>query len=245
MSTAPLRVAGAPRPWQTRPETPGPLLLALDTGSGVGGVALCRGPVVLGEETWQAGGQQTSQVLPAAARLWERAGVTAQHLQAVAVGTGPGSFSGLRVGLSLGKGFALALGIPLIGVATLDAVAYQHQGAGTTLCAVVGAGRGQYYTALYRRSRGALLRLGEYAVVTADELAERLTTAGRVFVGGELSAELVAFLTRRAGGTLRCASPAAALRRPAYLAELAMGCLSEGPPPDAASLQPIYLQRTR
>ncbi len=243
-------------PWETLPSeagATGPLILALDTASAVGGVALCRGPHVLGEETWHAGGQQTAQILPAAARLWERAGVTARDVQGIAVGTGPGSYTGLRVGLSLGKGFALALRIPLVGVPTLDAVAYQHREAGSVLCAVVDAGRGQYYTAFYRSGHGVphggarseLQRLGEYAVVTAEELAEHVMAAGPgVYVGGELNTALVGLLASRAGAAWRCATPSAALRRPAFLAEIARGRLSAISPTDAETLQPLYLRRT-
>lgn len=255
-SAAPVRVDVPAAPWELHASesgAAGPLILALDTASSVGGVALCRGPHVLGEETWHASGQQTAQILPAAARLWERAGVTAQDVQGIAVGTGPGSYTGLRVGLSLGKGFALALRIPLVGVPTLDAVAYQHRECGTILCAVVDAGRGQYYTASYRSGRGGaqgesppeLQRLGEYAVVTAEELAERVMAAGpEVYVGGELSPALVSRLAARAGATLRCAAPSAALRRPAFLAELARARLAGSTQADAETLQPLYLRRT-
>lgn len=251
-----VRVDVPPAPWEIDPPGSGaaaPLILALDTASGVGGVAICRGPHVLGEETWHAGGQQTAQILPAAARLWERAGITAQDLQGIAVGTGPGSYTGLRVGLSLGKGFALALRVPLVGVPTLDAVAYQHREAGSILCAIVDAGRGQYYVAYYRSGYGGarresppeLMRLGEYAVLTADEIADRVVTAGpEVYVGGELSPALVERLTERAGGTLRCASPSATLRRPAFLAEIARGRLFGSALTDAETLQPLYLRRT-
>ncbi|MGH2371592.1 MAG: tRNA (adenosine(37)-N6)-threonylcarbamoyltransferase complex dimerization subunit type 1 TsaB, partial [Chloroflexota bacterium] len=162
------RVVGPADPWRV-PDNwvpAGPLLLALDTSTSVGGVALCRGATVLGEETWLAGGQQTSQVLPAAARLWERAGHTAGDLQVVAVATGPGSFTGLRIGVSLGKGFALALGLALVGVSTLDVIAYQHRQAPSPLCAVVGAGRGRCYAGFYERRRGGLWLLGDYAVLT-------------------------------------------------------------------------------
>ena len=73
------------------------------------------------------GGQQTSEVLPAAVRLWERAGITAADLDAVAVSAGPGSYTGLRVGFSLAKGMALARGLPVVAIPTLEAVAYQHR----------------------------------------------------------------------------------------------------------------------
>lgn len=241
------------------------LILALDTSTQLGGVALCRGAALLGEETWQsvptgsgavaggAGGQQTTQILPAAERLWTRAGLQASDLGAVAVATGPGSFTGLRVGLSLAKGFALALGVPLVGVPTLDVIAYQHRLTPAPLCALIGAGRGRYYAGFYRHTRAGLHREGAFAVLDLAELAQRLTAAATThFLCGELEAELVAGLAehlrrlRPKGGRtrpVRYASPAATVRRPAYLAELARGRLDRQEVTDPAALQPLYLRR--
>lgn len=166
------------------------LVLAIDTSTRVGGVALCEGGQVLGEDTWQAGGHQTTQVLPAAARLWERAGHTVRDLALVVVAIGPGSFTGLRVGLSLAKGLCLPLGIPLVGVPTLDALAYQvTAGIARTarLVAVVNAGRGMYYAGTYTASSGQLRREAEFAVVSAEELvALARGQRGEVVVAGEL-----------------------------------------------------------
>jgi tRNA threonylcarbamoyladenosine biosynthesis protein TsaB len=237
--------------------TGAPVVLALDTASGTGGVALVRGQVVLGEETWQTGRQQTAEVLPAAVRLWERAGLTPDDLDAVVVSAGPGSYTGLRVGFSLAKGFALARGLPVVAVPTLEAVAYQHREAAPRLCAVVDAGRGQVHVATFERDREGVVQQGEYAVLTPDELAERLAGEARpVLVCGELYPGLAAALgtleTPERGGRLgspagaplaRLASPAATLRRPAFLAEIALSRLARGEVGDAAALQPLYLRR--
>jgi tRNA threonylcarbamoyladenosine biosynthesis protein TsaB len=220
------------------------VVLAIDTSSRIGGVALCRGATIVGEETWQAGGSQTAQVLPAAARLWERAGLTVRDVAAVVVALGPGSFTGLRVGASLGKGLALALNVPLAGVATLDVVAYQHCHAAAQLCAVVQAGRGQLYVGMYRRWQGRPRRAGNFMVRDVSELAEDLAAVGQApFVCGELDPAAVAVLEGRVGGRLRLASPAAALRRTAFLAELGRWQIAAHGRADAAALQPIYLRR--
>jgi tRNA threonylcarbamoyladenosine biosynthesis protein TsaB len=232
--------------WRAPPGVlpPDALVLAIDTSTRAGGVALCRGPAVVGEDTWLAAGGQTTPVLPAAARLCARAGAAPRDLSVIVVATGPGSFTGLRVGVSLGKGFAVALGIPLIGVATLDALAYQHRDGGPHVCAVVEAGRGQLYVGTYRRSAGRLRRAGDFQVWSAEELAAGLAGARHAwFVAGEIDAAVEAALAHALGGRVRIASPAARPRRPAYLAELGLWHLARDGRADAAALQPIYLRR--
>src|SRR6266542_5231435 len=90
-----LGTLGTLDPWSTPTGEP-PLILTFDTSSKTGGVALCRGFEVLGEETWVLGNNHTSQVLPAAARLCERAGYAVGEVRRVVTATGPGSFTGLR-----------------------------------------------------------------------------------------------------------------------------------------------------
>ena len=232
-------------------------MLALDTASTSGGVALVRGRAVLGEESWQVGGQQTSEVLPAAVRLWERAGITAADLDAVAVSAGPGSYTGLRVGFSLAKGMALARGLPVVAIPTLEAVAYQHRDAAARLCAVVDAGQGAALRRPFRAQGGGRgggpraggpgggpRQRGQVAVLTPDELAGRLAAERRpLLVCGELYPRLIDPLRAEAAPGVRFVSPAGALRRPAFLAELALLRLAAGAVGDPAPLQPLYLRR--
>ena len=228
-------------PWAT-PSEGAPLLLALDTSSRVGGVALCRGFEVLGEETWLVGASHTEQVLPAAARLCDRAGVAVADLKVVVTALGPGSFTGLRVGASLGKGLAVALSAALVGVPTLDAVAHQHRAASGNVVALVDAGRGQVYAGTYRGGARGLTRRGEYVVLSEEELVAHVAAlGGGTWVVGELlpaRAQALASLEK-----VRVASPAASLRRPAFIAELGYRRFLDGSLPEAAALQPLYLKR--
>ena len=219
-----------------------PLILALDTSSKVGGVALCRGFEVLGEETWVVGASHTVQVLPTAARLCDRAGVRVSELGLVVTALGPGSFTGLRVGASLGKGLSVALGAPLVGVPTLDAVAYQHRAAPGNIVALVDAGRGQVYAGTYRGGARGLSRRGEYVVLSEQELVAHITALkGGTWVVGEMLPERAHALA--ALNKVRIASPAATLRRPSFLAELGYQRFLAGGLPEAAALQPLYLKR--
>ena len=228
-------------PWST-PTADAPLVLALDTSSKVGGVALCRGFEVLGEETWLVGASHTAQVLPAAARLCERAGIAVAEVGVVVTALGPGSFTGLRVGASLGKGLAVALGAALVGVPTLDAVAHQHRAAAGHIVALVDAGRGQVYAGTYRGGPRGLVRRGEYTVLSDEELLAHVgALKGGVWVVGELGSERA--LSLAALAKVRVATPAGTLRRPANLAELGYARYLQGGLPEPAALQPLYLKR--
>jgi tRNA threonylcarbamoyladenosine biosynthesis protein TsaB len=99
------------------------MILAIDTATDWVGLALHDGSSVLAEFGWRSRRTQTIELAPAVAQLWARTGVSAGDLSAIAVAIGPGSYTGLRVGLALAKGMALGQNLPLIGVPTLDIVA--------------------------------------------------------------------------------------------------------------------------
>src|SRR5437764_105699 len=190
---------------------PGGALLALDTSTLAAGRALYRDGAPLAELQWPAGRAQTTAVLHEIDRLLGLAGLTVADLAAVAVAPGPGSFNGLRVGLSTAKGLVFALGLPLLGVPTLDATAYPHAAGGRPVRAVLAAGRGRLVSALYRWGEGAPRRVGDYANTPADGPAAQLPP------------------------------PALRGRRAACLADLAWGRLRRGEADDPAALEPVYL----
>src|SRR5216110_3067530 len=118
------------------------MLLALDTSTSLAGLALHDGSRVHYEQTWVAGRHHSEQVL-------EMVGLGVGGLQALAVARGPGSFTGVRVGLALAKGLALGSGLPLYGVGTLDAMADAFTWADVPVRVFVEAGRGRWVTARY------------------------------------------------------------------------------------------------
>ncbi|MGH2543812.1 MAG: tRNA (adenosine(37)-N6)-threonylcarbamoyltransferase complex dimerization subunit type 1 TsaB, partial [Ardenticatenaceae bacterium] len=102
------------------------MLLALDSATRQAGLALYDGEVVRAEAMWSGGVYHTEWLAPAVDHALQRINTTAADLSAVAVTKGPGSFTGLRVAMSIAKGIAAARSLPLIGIATLDVTAYTH-----------------------------------------------------------------------------------------------------------------------
>jgi tRNA threonylcarbamoyladenosine biosynthesis protein TsaB len=217
------------------------LLLAIDTATRVTGLALYDQAGLHMEQMWLSGDNHTVELMPYILRACEQQDLVPSALQAVAVSLGPGSFTGLRVGLSAAKGLALALGIPVLGVPTLDAIAYAHSREVLPVCAVLPAGRGRWCAALYQTSAGAgWRRRSDYMLVNADELIALLWEP--TLVCGEVDRPLAEVLCARTAERAVIASPAFSMRRAGYLAELAWQRFCAGERDPLSSLSPIYLQ---
>ena len=130
------------------------VLVAIDTATSQASLALHDGFQVRVEHTWESPRRHTVELLPRLVAALEQLGLGAKHLSGVAVTRGPGSFTGLRVGLAVAKGLALAQGLPLVGVPTLDVVAAAQGRDRRPLCAVLQAGRGRICVAIYRWRSG-------------------------------------------------------------------------------------------
>ncbi len=226
-----------------------PILLALDTSTRTVGLAVYNGAQVLGELIWTSLDYHTVELAPAVEELLGRVKVAAKDLAVLGVALGPGSFTGLRIGLAFAKGLALARNIPLIGIPTFDILAVaQHPAfgeleAGFRLAVVLQAGRGRLAVGWYGYAEGGWQANAEIEAVTLDELIERIQTP--TIICGELGREERETLRRargrKQGGKIALASPAASLRRPSYLAELAWQRWQTGQRYDPATLAPIYL----
>jgi tRNA threonylcarbamoyladenosine biosynthesis protein TsaB len=216
-------------------------VLALDTSTAQAGIAL-GGNGTLSSLTWDAGRSHTVLLLDQVHRLLELLGTSAGDLAAVAVATGPGAFTGLRVGMGLAKGFVLALNLPLIGVPTLLAAAMPHLDGDRTVVAAIPAGRGRLAWAPFRGSFDQPAPLAAPRNSTAVELAAEIDVLpGPVMVVGELDPGTASVL---ADGSPAIVPPAALrLRQPTALLEIALRRLERGEFDDAVSLEPVYLGR--
>lgn len=218
------------------------MLLALDTSTAIASFALYGPNGLLAETTWRSHRDQTAQLLPGIQKMLELQAVTPANLTGVAVAIGPGSFNGLRVGVSTAKGIALALGLPLFGFSSLDVIAYQHSYLNGNVWAIIEAGRGRLGVGAYKVKNGVWKRQGDYLNLTVAELAEK--TNQSTFFCGELNAEQVAHLTNTLPKIATVLPSSTGLRRAGYLAEMAWQHLQAGDSgDDIATLQPIYLHQ--
>jgi tRNA threonylcarbamoyladenosine biosynthesis protein TsaB len=170
--------------------------------------------------------------------LLRHLGTGHEQIGAVAVALGPGSWSGLRVGMSTAKGFALARGVPLIGVGTLDALAYQHNRAGMTTVPLIRLGRERFASGAMPRHSDKRQSIEPRNISLAEIAAE---TTGRALFCGDTDADVQTALRELLGARAIFPTPAASLRRPGYLAELAWKRLQSGDTDAVAALEPIYL----
>jgi tRNA threonylcarbamoyladenosine biosynthesis protein TsaB len=213
------------------------MILAIDTATDWVGLALHDGLTVLAESGWHSRRTQTVELAPAVAQLWARAGVSAADLSAVAVAIGPGSYTGLRVGLALAKGMALGQKLPLVGVPTLDIVAAAVPRHETDLVVVAQAGRARLWAGQYSWAdkRG-------WAAVDEPLLTDWENLLARVQVPVAFAGEIgpAAKLIRRANRSATILSPATSVRRAAVLAEIGWQRWKKQQVTDADALTPLY-----
>ncbi len=214
------------------------MLLAIDTSTAQVGLALYDGTQVLSEMTWTTRQHHTTELAPALSGLLTRCGVSIDMVSALGVAVGPGSFTSLRVGLSLVKGIALARHLPVIGIPTMDIIATAQPMGKHPLVTVIAAGRKRIAFSWYKGLKNEWQANGPVRSGTVDELVNEIESP--TYVAGELSSEDRNRLARKRVNVL-LASPVNCVRRPAILAELAWARWQNNDVDDAATLAPVYL----
>jgi tRNA threonylcarbamoyladenosine biosynthesis protein TsaB len=174
------------------------------------------------------------------------AGLKPRDLTAIAVALGPGSFTGLRIGLSYAKGLAMALGLRLVGVPTLDAMALCAVGSplvrsGVTICPVLDARKGEVYVALYRAGDDALEKVVGEQVAPLEDFALRIS--GEVVFVGESKAEdarMLLSLKGRGASTVEGGEFRASMG--GFIAALGAAKAARNDVDDIVALEPLYLR---
>ncbi len=208
-------------------------VLAVETSTLAGGVALLDGERLRGEYVLDVAATHSERLLPAIERLLADAGYAPRDLTGLAVAVGPGSFTGLRIGLSTVKGLALALGVPVAAVPTLDAMAAALPFAALPVCPVLDARKGEVYACRYRWDGTAMRREWDYLALSPAALAARLDEP--VILLGDGAPAI-------ASPHARLAPPHRRLPSPAAVGVLGQARLAAGDTVPAAELVPIYLR---
>ncbi|UCE62737.1 MAG: tRNA (adenosine(37)-N6)-threonylcarbamoyltransferase complex dimerization subunit type 1 TsaB [Nitrospirota bacterium] len=159
-------------------------ILAVETGTSLQSIALLREDRVLSHLCQEAKGSHTKILLPAIHEALSSQALKPSDLQGLAVSIGPGSFSGLRVGLATMTGFRMALGIPLVAVPTLEAMAWNLRGAKRPICPILKARSGVVYWACFRWEGERLVQLVPEQFGPLDALVQSLSETMLVFGEG-------------------------------------------------------------
>ena len=154
------------------------IILALDSTSRYSSVALISDDRILGHSFLDSGNTHSETLLPTVISLLSSNHMHSDDVELFACAAGPGSFTGVRIGVSVIKGLCSGKGKPCVGVSTLEALAENLPYENALLCPVMDARRGQVYNALFRRENGVLTRLTPDRQISLDELEQELKTYG-------------------------------------------------------------------
>ena len=211
------------------------ITLAFDTSGPVGSVALRHGGALLGERALDTQQQHSSLLLPTIEELLRANGLAAREVELWAVGLGPGSYTGIRVGIAAAKGFALAHGRPLVGAGSMEALLLEH-GRNKAVAAVVDARREEVYFALATGGKPVV----PLQIILLDAVAG-LVAEPALFVGPEIK-RYEPEIARRLGPLARF--PRENIHpRAAFVGELAERRFAAQRAGDE-KVEPIYLRET-
>ena len=220
-------------------------LIALDSSGGVASVALLTDGKLLGEYSIDHKSTHSQTLLPMLDELCRRTAYVPAESDAIAVASGPGSFTGLRIGAAAVKGMAMALNIPVLPVPTLEGLCYRAMEWQGLICPMMDARRQQVYSGIFRFEKGSLMSLYPAEALSAEEQLRRLNEAGEAVYllgdGTDACRELIASELkceyRIAPQPLRYQSAAAVGLRASELGEAAFV--------SAAAFVPVYLRRSQ
>jgi tRNA threonylcarbamoyladenosine biosynthesis protein TsaB len=220
-------------------------VIGIDTATPVTSVAVGSEAGALASIAVRNDRAHAELLIPMVSEALDRAGLGGSDLSGIAVGTGPGLFTGLRVGVSSAKALAQAWGLPMVAVPSLDVLAFGCRHAGRLVCAAIDGRRGELFTATYRPVSGpaGVEPAGGHRVARPDDLARELAEAGEpVLVCGD-GALLHAETLGGAGGFVELAGADHAAPSAEALLQIALPRLARGAVTAPLEVSPIYLRR--
>ena len=220
------------------------LILALETSSMVSSVAVASEQKLLAELTVQTKLTHSETLLPHIEQVLQMAGVKKEELQGIAVSIGPGSFTGLRIGLATAKSIAYALQLPLLGISTLEALAWHYPVPGIYTAALLDAQKGNAYAALYAWEHGTIVGKEPVTVASFAEVLEHCAALERpVVLVGDIVQKKAAKLQELPENVI-LAPAHMIMPRAANVAQAALRRLAAGESDHVMDLEPVYIRRS-
>ncbi len=221
-------------------------ILAVDTSTNVASAAILEDQVIIGEYNCNRGKTHSQRLMPMVQHLMETTGLSVNDIDAFSASIGPGSFTGLRIGVTTIKAMAFAAEKPVISVHTLDALAYNLPFAENLICPMIDARNNQVFTAIYRFIGDKLERLTDYMGIPVTELADilRKMEGDTVFLGDACNMHRDYFVSEL-GNRVKIAPPGTALAKASSVAILAGKAYSEGKLESCYDMVPFYLRKSQ
>jgi len=221
-------------------------ILALDTSTDVASVAISEAGVIIGEYSCNKGKTHSQKLMPMIQSLLDKVGLSAADMDAFSASIGPGSFTGLRIGVTTVKAMAFAAGKPVISVPTLDALAYNLPMSTSLICPMIDARNNQVFTAVYRFINGKLKRLTDYLGIHINELVDIiLPMEGEVVLLGDAAGMHGDFFTQQLGERVYIAPQNTALAKASSVAALACDAYTAGKLENCYDMVPFYLRKSQ
>ena len=217
------------------------MLIAIDTSTETASIALVQDDTVQAELTWRCEQSHTTQLLPNLEHLLKQVDKDIKSVTGIIVAIGPGSYNGLRVGLSTVKGLAYSLSVPIVGVRSLETEAFKYAETGLPICPVFNAGRGEVASAVYQRKRNAWQQITGEHISTVQSMCSEI--AVKTLFCGEYSAVIAPQIKELLGSKAVIPDGMTDIRRASFLAALGSRRLARGETDELATLQPVYLRR--
>lgn len=216
------------------------IVLGLDTSDYTNAVGIVDGVKVLADSSYDVRTDSLEQIVANIDATLQNAGLTLKDVEGIGVGLGPGSWTGIRVGVTVGKMLAFSTGKPVAGISILDALAYGAHDIAPSVCAVISAGtRDAVYAALYHTGNDTIERVGEYYVGDVTGLTSLLSDTNVIVGNGARAYGKI--IEKESGITVKAVD---AVPNGASVARLAEQRLSKGDNDDVLSLTPLYLKES-
>jgi len=220
------------------------LILGIETSTPQASVAIGSEQGVVASALVARGASYNEFLLPAIRFCLEQSGLGYRNIGGVAVSLGPGLFTGMRVGVATAKALAQALSVPIVGMASLDLVAYEVRYTPKTICAVLDARRNQVFHAFYRSSPGGIQRMSDYRVEAPEKLAVGLQSRPEEVLLVGNGALLYGDIFEDAGPIVEIGTMAHAFPTARALLELSLPRMFREDFDSLYDLKPLYLRRS-